>query len=69
MACPICFEEYDCKDCSQCRLCNQRMHKECLSRWLEIGKHCPLCRVRLRVSEDDVLCMFIGFLREVQIKN
>lgn len=49
--CPICMEEYVETDriikVSACKHC---FHKQCLQRWLQVDRTCPLCRTDLAIQ-------------------
>lgn len=44
--CPICFEPaVRAKEpLARCGTCRKSLHEDCIERWLEHGKNCPLCR-------------------------
>lgn len=42
--CCICLKEYDAETAIVRTPCNHIMHKDCLGKWLQASRHCPLCR-------------------------
>ena len=42
--CSICLENIHFGDFIKCCNCSHCFHKECIERWLENNKTCPLCR-------------------------
>lgn len=44
--CPICLVNFEEKNTEMCKIveCNHLFHLECLSKWFEQNKSCPLCR-------------------------
>lgn len=50
LLCPICIEKInESDDIQYCRIlvCKHIYCDKCITRWLEINKHCPLCKVDL----------------------
>lgn len=46
-ACAICFDDYDPTDSNlrTLEICNHVFHKTCIDPWLNIKRHCPICRM------------------------
>jgi len=43
--CPICLENFAGKmPAVRTRSCGHAFHRQCLGRWLDVNRHCPLCR-------------------------
>ncbi|KAK7321031.1 hypothetical protein VNO77_31133 [Canavalia gladiata] len=58
--CPICMEEFKVGD-RACRLpCNHTYRSECIIRWLNNNKTCPVCRLQLNDWEDQSCSYSIG---------
>ena len=47
--CTICLLQYT-EDTKKTTECNHTFHDECIGRWLQTNKSCPLCRTELVVS-------------------
>lgn len=50
LSCPICIEKInESDDIQYCRIlvCRHIYCDKCITRWLKINKHCPLCKVHL----------------------
>jgi hypothetical protein len=45
--CSICYESLDEGERSQCPECHKQIHKDCIGRWLESHRTCPLCRSKV----------------------
>mmetsp|Transcript_112627 Transcript_112627/g.218239 ORF Transcript_112627/g.218239 Transcript_112627/m.218239 type:complete len:329 (+) Transcript_112627:996-1982(+) len=51
-ACPICLESFGGKmPAVQTRSCGHAFHRQCLGRWLDVNRHCPLCRQDLTLPQ------------------
>lgn len=51
--CSICYNKYSEHPDDACELkCNHVYHKQCIFRWLENAKTCPLCRQQVIECED-----------------
>jgi hypothetical protein len=51
-SCSICYNDYE-KGENACKLqCNHFYHKQCILRWLETSKTCPLCRQNVVLCDD-----------------
>jgi len=50
--CPICLNEEIIKDKTELIVtsCRHLFHKECLNKWFETNKSCPICRAELNTS-------------------
>ena len=46
--CPICLESYIEKEVYQTHKCKHSFCKECLSKWIEEHKSCPMCQQELQ---------------------
>lgn len=46
--CPICLESYIEKEVYQTHKCKHSFCKECLSKWIEEHKTCPMCQQELQ---------------------
>lgn len=46
-SCPICFDEYDDSSMVSSTKCLHFFHKECLKKWIDVNKTCPICRTDL----------------------
>ncbi|XP_053679565.1 uncharacterized protein LOC128730535 [Anopheles nili] len=44
LICPICLETIDDEDCRELNLCSHQFHADCINRWLQEKKCCPVCR-------------------------
>ncbi len=42
--CSICLENYEKKDSITLTKCSHLFHKECLTKWYDKNKNCPMCR-------------------------
>jgi hypothetical protein len=42
--CPICFDDYDDNSMVLKTECMHHFHEECLKKWIERNKTCPICR-------------------------
>jgi len=45
-SCPICLDEYrkGAKDAVRMKKCGHVFHKQCLQKWMNVNRTCPLCR-------------------------
>lgn len=48
--CVICSREYTHDDELRSLSCKHAFHRECIDKWLELNIHCPICRLRLSLS-------------------
>ena len=47
--CLICLEDYQTDDDLRLMSCKHAYHKECVDRWLQVGRNnCPACRTKVR---------------------
>ncbi|KAK6090981.1 hypothetical protein P3W45_000226 [Vairimorpha bombi] len=57
--CAICLEEYEKDDDVLQLICMHLFHKDCITKWLEMGKNCPACKkdlvLQICVYEDKKL--------------
>lgn len=42
--CPICLDEFKCRQHCRKFRCSHIFHKKCIDRWLAKNVHCPVCR-------------------------
>ena len=42
--CPICLDEFKCRQHCRKFNCSHIFHKKCIDRWLAKNTHCPVCR-------------------------
>ena len=43
-SCPICFDDYDDSSMVLSTECLHFFHEECLKKWADVNKTCPICR-------------------------
>lgn len=48
--CVICFESMKTGTLHNCSTCKNHFHKDCISRWTQRTRNCPLCRQRVYVQ-------------------
>lgn len=49
-SCPICLSTMT-PQCRRHRLqCNHEFHRNCITRWLNMSRHCPVCRRRASIT-------------------
>jgi len=55
LSCSICFEEYAdaTAELRKTNICGHVFHTQCLERWLNVNRTCPLCRQDLAVNPED----------------
>lgn len=53
--CCFCLEEYDSNSAIVRTPCNHYMHRECLKRWLDTSRFCPICRSDLEDLQQNRL--------------
>ena len=49
MECAICYKKIK-KEHWICKYCNNKLHNECYSNWLEYSDTCPFCREQMKES-------------------
>lgn len=52
--CAICLMNINENEPSYCTPCHHFFHQECLSRWMEEGLICPICRTRIPALDESV---------------
>ena len=52
--CAICLMNINENEPSYCTPCHHFFHQECLSRWMEEGLVCPICRTRIPALDVSV---------------
>ena len=64
--CTICLENYAAKDTAMSIACSHTFHKDCMLKWLQRQKRCPLCQTTVELTvygekkakkEDDPLML------------
>lgn len=52
--CPVCMEKMATNDIVRTLPCFHRLHKECIDKWLEVRKTCPICKTSVGgVGDED----------------
>ena len=46
-SCPICFDDYDDSSMVLSTECLHFFHEECLKKWADVNKTCPICRTNI----------------------
>ena len=50
--CPICMEDMVAGAVVRTLPCFHRLHKDCIDKWLEVKKTCPICKTSVSVESD-----------------
>ena len=54
--CPICLNPFErLKKVYEVIACGHKFHSHCLLRWIKTGENCPLCRTKIKDSEEDAI--------------
>ena len=51
--CPVCMENMATNDIVRTLPCFHRLHKDCIDKWLEVRKTCPICKTSVGVGDED----------------
>ncbi|KRX08394.1 hypothetical protein PPERSA_08593 [Pseudocohnilembus persalinus] len=52
--CPICFDEMDVSDLTQCAVCKKFLHDSCMDHWKQSNDNCPMCRSAWKVDQGQI---------------
>ena len=51
--CPVCMEKMSTNDIVRTLPCFHRLHRDCIDKWLEYKKTCPICKTSIVDNEHN----------------